>query len=120
MRMVLMDYSTRMTDVQNRWVFSSELSSAQQAGHNIYDPSKSSTAQAMPGFTWSIEYADDSSASGNVYTDTVSVGATEIENQAVELAQVVSSHIMTEPFDGILGLSLIEDSSMSGLTFTSS
>jgi Eukaryotic aspartyl protease len=118
MRMVLMEYSTQMTDVQNRWVFSSELSPPQQVGHKIYDPSKSSTAQPMPGYTWSIEYLDESSASGNVYTDTVSVGATEIENQAVELAQVVSSQIMGEPSDGILGLAVIENNSMSGLMFT--
>lgn len=113
--MVLMDYSPRMTDVQNRWVFSSELSEAQQAGHNIYDPSKSSTSQPQPPLTWSKEYLDGSSASGNVYTDTVSVGATEIENQAVELAQEVNQHMMTEPYDGILGLSFIKNNSMSGL-----
>ena len=118
MRMILMYYSTRMTNVQNRWVFSSELSPAQQAGHNIYDPSKSSTAQPMPGYTWDLEYLDQSSARGNVYTDTVSVGATEIENQAVELAQVVSSQIVGEPPDGILGLSVIENNSMSDLMFT--
>jgi aspergillopepsin I len=116
--MVLMDYSTRMTDVQNRWVFSSELSDAQQAGHKIYDPSKSSTAQPMPSYTWSIEYMDESAASGNVYTDTVTVGATVIENQAVGLAQEVNSQMMIEPFDGILGLSVTETTSMSGLMFT--
>jgi aspergillopepsin I len=72
----------------------------------------------MSGSTWSIVYADDSSASGNVYTDTVSVGATEIENQAVELAEEVSEQIVGEPPDGILGLSLIENNSMSDLMFT--
>jgi aspergillopepsin I len=117
MRMVLIDYSTRMTDVQNRWVFSSELSPQQQAGHKLYDPSKSSTASVMPDYSWSIEYADESTASGNVYTDTVSVGATVIENQAVELAQVVSLQIVGEPSDGILGLAVIENNSMSRLIF---
>jgi aspergillopepsin I len=115
--MVLMDYSTRMTDVQNRWVFSSELTPEQQAGHKIYDPSKSNTASVMPGYYWSIEYADGSTASGNVYTDTVSVGATIIENQAVELAKVVSSQIEGDPPDGILGLAVIENNSMSRLIF---
>jgi aspergillopepsin I len=115
--MVLMDYSTRMTDVQNRWVFSSELTPQQQAGHKIYDPSKSSTATLMPDYTWDIEYGDESTASGNVYTDTVSVGATVIKNQAVELAQVVSSQIFGEPSDEILGLAVIENNSISRLIF---
>ena len=106
-----------MTDVQNRWVFSSELPLTQQAGHKIYDPSKSSTSQPMPTLTWSIQYIDGSTASGNVYNDTVSVGATEVEEQVVELTQVVSQQMLAEPFDGILGLSTIENNSMSGLMF---
>ena len=97
---------------------SSEQSARQQGDHNFYDPSKSSTAQEMPGYTWNMGYADKSSARGNVYTDTVSIGATEIENQAVELAQVVSDQTEDDPYDGVFGLSLIQDTSMSGLMFT--
>jgi aspergillopepsin I len=97
---------------------SSEQSARQQGDHNFYDPSKSSTAEEMPGYTWNMGYADKSSARGNVYTDTVSIGATEIENQAVELAQAVSRQIKREPSDGILGLSLELKTSMSGLMFT--
>ena len=114
-----MDYSTRMTDLQNSWVFSSQLSASQQAGHNIYNPFLSDTSEVMPGYTWNIVYVDASTASGNVYTDTVSVGEIQIENQAVELAQIVSSQFLDEPEDGILGLAVTNNNSMSGLIFTS-
>jgi aspergillopepsin I len=115
--MVFMDNSTQMTDVQNRWVFSSEMPSSQSAGHNIYDPSKSSTAAEMDGYTWSITYLDTSSASGNVYQDTVNVGGTIVVAQAVELAEEVSPQFVTGPVDGILGASFAVDTSMSGLIF---
>jgi aspergillopepsin I len=115
--MVFMDNSTRMTDVQNRWVFSSEMPSSQSAGHHIYDPSMSSTAAEMDGYTWSITYLDESYASGNVYQDTVEVGGTIVTAQAVELAEEVSPKFVTGPFDGILGAAFAVDTSMSGLMF---
>ena len=71
---------------------SSELSRAsrQSKGHTIYDPTKSSTAKKASG-TWNISYGDGSSASGNVYTDTVTVADVVIEGQAIELAEKLSS-----------------------------
>jgi aspergillopepsin I len=115
--MVFMDNSTRMTDVQNRWVFSSEMPSSQSAGHNIYDPSQSSTAAEMDGYTWSVTYLDGSSASGNVYQDTVNVGGTIVAGQAVELAEEASPLWVNSPVDGVLGASFAVDTSMSGLLF---
>ena len=116
MHMILMD--GWMTDMENRWVFSSETPSSQRTGHNIYDPSKSSTAQEMSGYTWSITYRDGSSASGNVYTDTVNVGGTIVSGQAVELAEQVSAELVHGEADGVLGLSYLTlNSSMSGPTF---
>jgi aspergillopepsin I len=117
MRMILMDDSTRMTDVQNRWIFSTETPVSQRGTHNLYDPSKSGTAQPMPSYTWSIKYEDGTTASGNVYQDTVSVGATVITGQAVEVAQQVSAQLVDEPADGILGLALSLNQSMFGLIF---
>lgn len=52
-----------------RWVFSSELPTSEQSGHDIYTPG--SSAKKLNGETWSISYGDGSSASGDVYTDTV-------------------------------------------------
>jgi len=88
----------------HRWVFSSELPANEQNGHNIYNPAGSSTAAVANGETWSISYGDGSSASGNVYTDTVSVGGTVVTGQAVELAANISSSFAQDQSDGLLGL----------------
>ena len=87
-----------------RWVFSSELPSNEQTGHNIYNPANSGTAKVDSGETWSISYGDGSSASGNVYTDVVSVGGTSVTGQAVELAKTISSEFAQDESDGLLGL----------------
>lgn len=87
------------------WVFSSELSASAQRGHAIYNPSKSWTAKRLPGSTWSIRYGDGSSARGIVYTDTVTIGGTVVENQAVELAQTVAASFLQDNSDGLVGLS---------------
>ena len=84
------------------WVFSNELPTAQQNGHGIYTPGGS--ASKLNGETWSISYGDGSSASGDVYTDTVKVGGTTVTAQAVELASTVSSSFQSQPGDGLLGL----------------
>jgi len=88
-----------------RWVFSTELDSNSQSGHNVYDSSQSSTFQSLSGSTWQISYGDGSSASGDVGTDTVTVGSTVVQNQAVELASTVApSFVSDTASDGLLGL----------------
>lgn len=92
-------------DIRTSWVFSSELPSSQSSGHIVYDPSQSSTAQQLSGATWNITYGDGSSSSGDVYTDTVTVGGTTVTGQAVELAQQVSAQFQQDSQnDGLLGL----------------
>ena len=86
------------------WVFSTELSSSEASGHTEYNPKKSSTAKILQGATWNISYGDGSSASGNVYTDTVTVGGVTVTAQAVELAEEVSSEFEQDASDGLLGL----------------
>ncbi|KAL9004349.1 MAG: hypothetical protein Q9188_002843 [Gyalolechia gomerana] len=99
---VNLDFDTGSSDL---WCFSSELSTSQSNGHSIYNPSLSSTAKALSGYTWKIRYGDGSSASGDVYTDTVKVGTTTVAGQAVELAQQISSSFQQNvDNDGLLGL----------------
>lgn len=85
-------------------MFSNQLPPSSQRGHNIYNPSKSSSYKALSGHTWSIQYADGSGASGSVGTDTVTLGGTSV-TQAVEIADTVSSALVSDGLDGLLGLS---------------
>ena len=96
-----LDFDTGSSDL---WVFSSELPAADQNGHSIYTPGKSSTSKKLAGETWSITYGDQSSASGDVYSDTVDVGGTTVTGQAVEAAQTISAEFVSGTSDGLLGL----------------
>ncbi|OCH94481.1 acid protease [Obba rivulosa] len=99
-----LDFDTGSSDL---WVWSSELAGEgkrESKAHAIYDPSKSSTAKKTEG-TWNISYGDGSSASGNVYTDNVTVAGITIKGQAVELAKNLSSSFLSDGGnDGLLGL----------------
>ncbi|KAF7299969.1 Acid protease [Mycena chlorophos] len=97
-----LDFDTGSSDL---WVWSSELTRVSKTGHNVYNPSKSKTASQQKGSTWNISYGDGSSASGNVYLDTVTIGGVSIPKQAVELAEKMSSQFSSgEGSDGLLGL----------------
>jgi Eukaryotic aspartyl protease len=58
----------------------------------------------MSGSTWQIQYGDQSSASGDVGTDTITIGNTTIKGQAIELANKMSAEFVSGAGDGLLGL----------------
>ena len=86
---------------------SSELAGAAKrdsSSHGIFDPRKSSSAKKANG-TWRISYGDGSSASGDVYTDVVSVAGVSVPHQSVELASKLSESFLQDGgSDGLLGL----------------
>lgn len=86
---------------------SSELAGAAKrdsSSHGIFDPRKSSSAKKANG-TWNISYGDGSSASGDVYSDIVSVAGVSIPHQSVELASKLSESFLQDGgSDGLLGL----------------
>ena len=92
------------------WVWSSQLPSdtvryAKAHGAPLYNPAISSTYTPLNGSTWSIHYGDGSAASGTVGKDVLQVGDITIHNQAVEIANRMSSSLVTQPASqGILGL----------------
>lgn len=73
------------------------------SGHNIFDPSKSSTWKDI-GSTWQIRYGDGSTAHGVVGTDVVNIGGIQLCNQGVELAKSLSPSFVDSKGDGLLGL----------------
>ncbi|KAM0752746.1 acid protease [Meredithblackwellia eburnea MCA 4105] len=97
-----LDFDTGSSDC---WVWSSELSAHARKGHDIYDPSKSSTSKKIDGATWEIHYGDNSWAKGVVYDDTLQLGDLTIKNQGIEAATKVSKQfVQDQGNDGLLGL----------------
>lgn len=102
---LMLDFDTGSSDL---WIWSTELPTATltQSGsqHTVYDHTKSTSYKPATGSTWMIQYGDSSTASGDVGTDTVTIGGIVIQNQAIELAKTLSTQFATGAGDGLLGL----------------
>ena len=87
-------------------LWSTELPAATTKGtsHTVFDPKQSSTFKNSSGSSWKISYGDNSSASGSVGTDVVNLGGLIIQNQAIELANTLSTQFQQDSSDGLLGL----------------
>ncbi|KAL6721408.1 hypothetical protein ACLMJK_000511 [Lecanora helva] len=98
-----LDFDTGSADL---WIWSTELpkSTTASGSHTIFDPKKSSTFKNTAGSSWKISYGDNSSASGTVGTDDVTVGGLVIKNQSIELAKTLSKQFQQDSSDGLMGL----------------
>ncbi|KLU86013.1 hypothetical protein MAPG_05032 [Magnaporthiopsis poae ATCC 64411] len=102
------------TGSSDLWAFSTGL---EAGGHAIYDPSKSSTATKLPDITWAQRYVGGDWGSGDTaYRDVVKVAdGVVVKNQAVLPATNASDGFLDSPYDGIMGLSLLDFGSTSPL-----
>lgn len=96
-----LDFDTGSSDL---WVFSTQTPSNEVNGQTLYNPNSSSSAQLLQGETWSITYGDQSSSSGDVYSDVVTIGGLTVQGQAIESAEQVSAQFTSGPSSGLLGL----------------
>ncbi|KAF9630915.1 Peptidase A1 [Lasiodiplodia theobromae] len=94
---VYLDFDSGSSDL---WSFSTLQPEDQTANHQLYHPSGNPIANS----TWAITYLDGSSASGIVYSDSVTLGGLTFQNQYVEAAENASASFVSGGQDGLLGL----------------
>ncbi|KAJ8591472.1 acid protease [Rhizopogon salebrosus TDB-379] len=74
-------------------------------GHEVYNPNSSSSAEPL-NQTFTAEYADGSMATGDLYTDIVSLGGFKATAQTFGVASLYSYELSSENFgaDGLMGM----------------
>ncbi|KAI8341786.1 aspartic peptidase domain-containing protein, partial [Chlamydoabsidia padenii] len=74
-------------------------------GHTRYDPLRSATSRDT-GKKFNLDFADKSSVTGSVYTDSVSLGGLVAEGQGFGVGDVYSDGLARDIFspDGLMGL----------------
>ncbi|QRW23991.1 aspartyl protease [Rhizoctonia solani] len=95
----LIDFDTGSADL---WVPSSSCRTSGCSPHKKYTASSSSTSKSQSG-SFSIQYGDGSTASGPIYSDTVTVGGLSVTSQYFSPVTSESSSFASDPEDGIMG-----------------
>ncbi|KAJ7337667.1 acid protease [Mycena albidolilacea] len=96
----LIDFDTGSSDL---WIPSSSCTSSTCSSKSKYKATSSSTGVKKSG-TFSIEYGDQSTVSGPIYTDTVTVAKIPVTKQYFSPVTTLSASFADDPIDGILGL----------------
>jgi len=99
------------TGSSDLWVASSTCTSSACSSKEKYDTSKSSTSSKESG-SFSIQYGDNSTVSGPVYTETVTVAGVQVTDQYFSPVTALGGSLNDHPIDGILGLAFPELSSL--------
>ncbi|PCH39030.1 acid protease [Wolfiporia cocos MD-104 SS10] len=94
----VIDFDTGSSDL---WVPSSSCSGC-EAQHS-YNPNSSSTSKEQSG-TFQIQYGDGSTASGPIYTDSVSVAGVSVTGQYLSAVTSESGDLVGGPNDGLMGM----------------
>ncbi|CAE6376454.1 unnamed protein product [Rhizoctonia solani] len=111
----LIGFDTGSADL---WIPSSKCRGQACQSKNTYTSSSSSTSKEVTtSQKFSISYGDGSTASGLVYTDTVSAGGLSATNQSFSAVTSESSSFSDDPSDGIMGLAFSSISSIGAPTF---
>nr|QCC30103.1 secreted aspartic protease [Rhodotorula taiwanensis] len=97
----LMDFDTGSSDL---WVPSSQCTTSACSGKNKYSASSSSTSQAQSGNQLNVQYGDGSTASGPVYSDSVTVGGLTATGQTFGTATTLTGNFGSSPSDGLVGM----------------
>ncbi|KAG2139038.1 aspartic peptidase domain-containing protein, partial [Suillus clintonianus] len=72
------------------------------SGHKLYNPNRSSSAEAL-GKAFKMKYGDDSMVTGNLFTETVSLGGFKATAQTLGVASNTSG-FSKDKSDGVMGM----------------
>jgi len=96
-----LDLDTGSSDL---WVMSTLLDRAKRGlrtAERLYVPVES---KRLKGSTWKTKYGGGDTADGIVFLDSVQIGSLTVPNQAVEAARNVSTSLVRNSMDGLLGM----------------
>ncbi|KAH9915938.1 protease [Epithele typhae] len=95
------DFDTGSADL---WIPSANCTATDCAQKAKYHPEQSSTSQRQGDKFAGIRYQDGSTASGPIFTDTVTVAGISVKNQGFAAVESMSGELAHRPIDGVLGL----------------